>query len=36
MKTARIAARYVDTAVETVALKDADSVKQALLAWMAQ
>ena len=33
-KTVSLPARYVDTAVETVALKDADSLRQELVAWM--
>ena len=33
-KTASVPARYVDTAVETVALKDADALAQGLVAWM--
>jgi len=33
-KTASVAARYVDTAVETVALQDAEALAQGLVAWM--
>lgn len=33
-KSASVPARYVDTAVETVALKDADALAQELVSWM--
>jgi len=34
VKTAALPARYADTAVETVALKDADALVQQLVSWM--
>jgi hypothetical protein len=33
-KTATLQTRYTDTAVETVALRDAEALEQQLVAWM--